>query len=182
MGLDQYLFAKRTYYKPYNGRPADDHQAILDVCGISGFVADSEMTTVMAQVGYWRKANAIHGWIVNNCADGVDECQTIRISREQLEQLRFHCKAIMDMGEIPEPVVHTISELTDPSFVPPEPVFMNEAQIAYAEKNLPVTEGFFFGAYEYDSWYFEELRHTAKIIEKILELGSEWSFVYEASW
>ena len=26
-------------------------------------------------VAYWRKANAIHSWFVENCQDGVDECQ-----------------------------------------------------------------------------------------------------------
>jgi len=47
---------------------------------------------------------------------------------------------------------------------------------------LPVTAGFFFGSNEYDEYYFEELKDTIKIIEKLEKMGSEWSFVYSSSW
>jgi hypothetical protein len=32
------------------------------------------------EVGYWRKANAIHNWFVQNCQKGIDECQEARVS------------------------------------------------------------------------------------------------------
>jgi len=38
-------------------------------------------------LGTWRKANAIHGWFVRNCADGVDDCRPMWVSREKLETL-----------------------------------------------------------------------------------------------
>lgn len=38
-----------------------------------------------------------------------------------------------------------------------------------AEKLLPVTEGFFFGSYEYDEYYFEKIKETVEICEKILK-------------
>lgn len=38
-------------------------------------------------IGYWRKANAIHQWFVDNVQDGVDNCQEFEVRKEQLEEL-----------------------------------------------------------------------------------------------
>lgn len=38
-----------------------------------------------------------------------------------------------------------------------------------AEKLLPVTEGFFFGSYEYDEYYFEQIKETIEICERVLK-------------
>lgn len=38
-----------------------------------------------------------------------------------------------------------------------------------AEKLLPVTEGFFFGSYEYDEYYFEQIKETVEICERVLK-------------
>lgn len=38
----------------------------------------------MYQIGYFRKFNALHNYIVNNLADGVDECQEIEITKDNL--------------------------------------------------------------------------------------------------
>jgi hypothetical protein len=46
-------------------------------------------------VAYWRKANAIHQWFVDKCGGGVDECQPIRVEREQLVELLELCKQVV---------------------------------------------------------------------------------------
>ena len=53
-----------------------------------------------------------------------------------------------------------------------------------AEIVLPVTGGFFFGNYEYDEYYFEQISYTAEALETILkELpAGEYDFSYRASW
>ena len=38
-------------------------------------------------LGYWRKHPNLHGYIVENFADGVDECQRIPLSTEDIEQI-----------------------------------------------------------------------------------------------
>jgi hypothetical protein len=106
-------------------------------------------------VCYWRKANAIHGWFVNECAGGVDECQTIYVSRESLVKLRDLCMAAMK-----------------------EP--------AMAGDILPPTSGFFFGSYDIDEWYMEDMKFTVNALTHILDTvpadSWDWSFVYRASW
>lgn len=39
------------------------------------------------KVGYWRKANQIHKWFVDNVQDGVDNCATYPVTYEQLQEL-----------------------------------------------------------------------------------------------
>lgn len=45
---------------------------------------------------YLRKANAIHHYIVEKHADGVDECQVIDLSRDDLKALHDVVKAVVN--------------------------------------------------------------------------------------
>jgi hypothetical protein len=48
---------------------------------------------------------------------------------------------------------------------------------------LPTSEGFFFGSYEYDEWYFKELRRTEKELKKILDHKDDnGEYYYRSSW
>ena len=38
-----------------------------------------------------------------------------------------------------------------------------------AQELLPATPGFFFGSYEYDEWYVDDIVNTIDIINKVLE-------------
>jgi len=39
------------------------------------------------EVGYFRKHNALHQWMVDNVQDGRDECQCVEVTSEVLVQL-----------------------------------------------------------------------------------------------
>ena len=54
---------------------------------LSGKNSDGSTT----EVAYWRKANAIHRWFVNNVQDGIDECQETIVTRNQLFTLLQIC-------------------------------------------------------------------------------------------
>ncbi|MEA2037102.1 MAG: hypothetical protein U9O94_06310 [Nanoarchaeota archaeon] len=44
------------------------------------------------EVAYWRKANQIHKWFKNNCGyENDDTDKLVKVSREQLKQLRSIC-------------------------------------------------------------------------------------------
>ena len=54
-----------------------------------------------------------------------------------------------------------------------------------AKDTLPTQEGFFFGSYEYDDWYFHDLEDTINQIQDVLENYKEednWSLSYQSSW
>lgn len=58
-------------------------------------------------------------------------------------------------------------------------------QPAIASEKLPTQQGFFFGSYDYDEWYMEEMKNTVSQLDEILNdlpEGSWTDFYYQASW
>jgi hypothetical protein len=104
MGLDMYLTGKRYMSKYFD---AEDSARIQKVNGVFGFQgeedADYYAEEVSFRVGYWRKANQIHKWFVDNAQDGVDDCRAAYVSREQLQELVNACKNVLaDMSKAKE--------------------------------------------------------------------------------
>ena len=88
MGLDMYLKARR--YLGYN----DERRKSLK----EEFKAPEhwELNEVSFEVGYWRKANAIHKWFVDNIQSGEDNCGEYYVNKVDLESLRNLCLQIKD--------------------------------------------------------------------------------------
>lgn len=80
MGLDMYLSAERYYW--YNEEPPLTENGL-------------PIKTVRVEAGYWRKANQIHAWFVDNVQAGVDECQEHFVSREDLSTLKDLCEKVL---------------------------------------------------------------------------------------
>lgn len=156
MGLDMYL-----YFRKYDSILRTDGKDIdgfyppeLDVFAREHFKISFLSKTTDYQIGYWRKANAIHEWIVNNCADGVDECQPIYLGCKKLSELHDCVCKVLD---------HPTK----------------------AKSLLPTSQGCFFGSQEYDDWYFDDLKYTKDLLERVLnflEEHKDYLVVYEASW
>ena len=99
MGLDMYLSA-RKYVSGYDFRPESEQEEYKKTLEAGGFTPDdlkfgNPSAYVMVSVGYWRKANAIHNWFVEKVQGGVDECQVARVHREQLQELKDTCDAVL---------------------------------------------------------------------------------------
>lgn len=96
MGLDMYLYAEK--HADNHGFSSDEsqriYQAVSDVVGITP-CDDAPMLTVSVCIGYWRKVSAIHAWIVKHCADGVDDCQRIRMDPEDCQELLDTCRGVL---------------------------------------------------------------------------------------
>ena len=83
MGLDMYLSARR-HINDYNEKDVPVAAAITAaIPGLEAF----KVSGVRVEIGYWRKANAIHRWFVENVQDGRDDCQESWVDREDLEEL-----------------------------------------------------------------------------------------------
>ena len=75
MGLDMYLYGVNDEHMPI-----DKQNRRTLVC-------------------YWRKANAIHRWFVENVQDGVDDCGIYIVSVEQLKELLHLAKEALASSE-----------------------------------------------------------------------------------
>jgi hypothetical protein len=95
MGLDMFLMAKR-YISPYD--PADAELTKL-VKAINLGDGTIEVREISFEAMYWRKANAIHRWFVDNVQNGVDNCAEYYVMPELLMELRNLCKKVLENPE-----------------------------------------------------------------------------------
>lgn len=63
--------------------------------------------SIFEEVGYWRKANAIHKWFVDNVQDGNDDCGYYEVSKEKMEELLQICINVVVNPEIAEKLLPT---------------------------------------------------------------------------
>lgn len=110
MGLDMYLYLKKSEYhgahdsleENLEAAPSDRIREMM-----REFLCGSRSCEESFTIGYWRKANAVHKWFVDHCADGTDDCREMRVSTEKLIELRETClRALTDRdhaGEILPP-------------------------------------------------------------------------------
>jgi hypothetical protein len=154
----------------------DDSDEVTSIIEIPA----SEIETVTTEIGYWRKANAIHKWFVDNVQDGKDECQRSYVTRKQLQQLRDLCQRVLDSvkvrdGDCLASTMYKADGTVENKFVPGR-VVTNPGVCA---ELLPTISGFFFGAVEYNEWYLKDLEKTIEILDKVPSWGDLY---YRASW
>lgn len=167
MGLDQYLYAKKYVSKTEWNAPEENetYDKIISAFDIPNVLdmADKTMSFQSVEVGvkvaYWRKANAIHYWFVENVQDGEDDCGNYYVSHDALAELLSACEEVL---------AHRGTEDSE----------------AEAELTLPSVSGFFFGSTEYDEYYYETLEYTVTVLKVLLndEALNSWSFSYSSSW
>ena len=169
MGLDMYLeIRKNEYCSEYHQDKGSD-LALEYPKDITEFIPNQTDLRISRQtnyeVGYWRKANHIHNWFMQNCAERdewdnpIDDCRPIEITVGKLEKLLDDCKKVL-------------------------------ADHSLASSLLPTTDGFFFGSTAYDEYYFGEIERTIEIIEPVLKFAKhkleiedyDWEVYYQASW
>lgn len=187
MGLDQYL-SKKTYIKNWDHmQPNEKHT--LTVKGPRAKKIDpKKVAYIEEEVMYWRKANQIHKWFVDNCQDGEDDCRTAWVSHDQLKELVDICKRILKSSELIEgEVVESYTFSDDGKKIKNMTKGKVMANTALAEELLPSQSGFFFGGTDYDEWYYKDLKDTVEALEPLLDdqdsdamVGT--TFYYSSSW
>lgn len=53
----------------------------------TGTVDDFPISSIVLDMGYWRKHPNLHGYIVDTFADGKDECQRIPLDEDDLQKI-----------------------------------------------------------------------------------------------
>lgn len=99
MGLDMYLY-KVTYVGAMY-----EHNNVKGVLHLERGekqlpIKFNRISVIKEQVGYWRKANAIHKWFVDNIQEGKDDCKAYEVSKESLKTLRNLCREVLDHPEL----------------------------------------------------------------------------------
>ena len=88
MGLDMYA-ARRLYVKNWEHLKPEERYTVQIARGgkpVSG-IEPERISVVEEEVMYWRKANHIHGWFVDNVQKGIDDCASYYVSDEKLQSV-----------------------------------------------------------------------------------------------
>lgn len=116
MGLDMYLNVRKyinkvARWENYEPVPSETFDELVKLAKAEDLVYDDGVTGgyVEIPVYYWRKANAVHQWFVDNYAGGVDECQPIYLPREALEKLIELCDIVIKQPDRASEHLPTVS-------------------------------------------------------------------------
>ena len=90
MGLDMYLKGSR-YISSWKEGEKELGEKIAQIVGQEGMTVN----IVEMEVGYWRKANAVHQWFVKNVQDDVDDCKSYWVPRKKLLELQDVCNQVL---------------------------------------------------------------------------------------
>lgn len=106
MGLDMYLQAKKYVEKvDFRKLQSSDNLSydspevinplwkdIVDTAQMSNAATDIYGVNVEVTCAYWRKANMIHKWFVDNVQNGEDDCGNYYVSQNKLMELLTLCR------------------------------------------------------------------------------------------
>jgi hypothetical protein len=149
MGLDMFLYREYNLTDQYL-----DDQVLLEPLKKSDRFKNYHNFTIRTEIAYWRKANQIHRWFVNNVQEGIDDCRETYVNAESLSDL-----------------LKVVTEV------------LRNGTEEFALEKLPPSPGFCFGSSTVDKSYWENLKDTKKMIEEVLRTDDDdASYFYWASW
>jgi hypothetical protein len=138
MGLDMYLDRVTMFYDTSNEDARD--AAVMPVN-----VKNDRVKSITESMIYWRKANHIHRWFVNNVQNGEDNCGTYLVNRDDISSLLAAVTVALDAKD-KSPSLGAERALT----------------------LLPPASGFLFGSTDLDERYWSVLDRTKKELEDLL--------------
>jgi len=147
MGLDMYLTGDR-----YLWRQLDEDKKVDIKDLFPELNSDMDIRKLEVEFGYWRKANAIHRWFVDNVQYGDDDCGHYDVSREQLQELLDEVNTVLEHRE------------KAPDLFPP--------QSGFFFGSTDIDEG-----YWQDMTTTKEILERA-----LDDKYKDWSFQYHSSW
>lgn len=109
MGLDMYLYGK-TYVKNYNFTK-EEKKYDINITQNGNIVYDikkERIIYIIEELGYWRKANQIHNFFVENCQEGIDNCKESYVSKENIKDLLNRCNKILENPKLGKELLFTV--------------------------------------------------------------------------
>lgn len=109
MGLDMYL--EREIFIGANYEHLGIHGTVELFDGENKRIPVTleKISSITERMIYWRKANQIHFWFVQNVQDGEDNCARYYVSGDNLRKLADDCLQVLQDHECAEDVLPTHS-------------------------------------------------------------------------
>lgn len=176
---------KKTYVKNWDHMSPEERTHITIKKGgkIVKTINKKKISHIIEEIGYWRKANMVHKFFIDNCGGGDDNCSDMYVPSEALEDLLARCNRIVKecklvKGKIVNGQTSTPEGWKD-NMVDGE--YIKNPEIC--KELLPNSEGFFFGSQAYDEWYYQDIKDTVEICKEAIEaIENGADIYYNASW
>jgi hypothetical protein len=181
--------ARRLYVKQYDFLKPEERYTVQIACGgkpVTG-IDQGRISVVEEEVMYWRKANHIHAWFVDNVQDGEDDCHAYYVSEEKLKELVAVCEKVLKASKLVKGMVLVCEEYDrehqrwverrEPGKV------IEDGTVA--RELLPTRRGCFFGSQEYDEEYLNDVKATQEWAKRMLadsKAGVPGEIYYSSSW
>lgn len=180
MGLDMYLTRHVYIGAKYKHRNVT---GIIDIkIGDNPVQVNfNKVSYIVETAGYWRKANAIHSWIVANVQDGEDNCASYYFDTEKMQELLDICNKILAEVRLVDGKVSNGKRMEGGEWVDiwEDGKIINNPNICH--ELLPTQSGFFFGGTDYDEYYYQDIQDTKNILEECLN-DPDGEYYYQSSW
>lgn len=176
-------YEKRKYVKRWGFEPKEKQYRVSvkqNGKAVEG-INPKRISYIIEEVGYQRKANAIHNWIINNVADGVDDCKPVSLSNEDIVKLRDTIIKVLDASVLVKGKIQNGTRYEDGKETPimEDGKYIEDSTVA--QELLPTGSGFFFGNTDYNEYYYDDLVDALKICKEMLKDDSA-DYYYQASW
>lgn len=175
----------RTYVKNWEHMTPEEKtkvEVIRNGKPLAGLIP-ARVKEITEEIGYWRKANAIHNWFVQNVQEGEDDCKDYYVSQEDLKKLADIVDKVLRASELVKGKIENGQSLKNGKFVPNmvDGKYIKDSTVA--QELLPTQSGFFFGGQGYDQWYIQDLKNTKKILKEAIKCSKNGaSIYYSSSW
>jgi len=162
MGLDMYLYLRKHEScsewstKDFEKKKKEFYPEELKELGENIAKNNYMSKQTDYQVAYWRKANQVHNYFVQKCAEGVDDCRPVYVELEDLKELVSLCREVIENPDKANELLPTSAGF----------FFGSVEYDKYYEQELEYT--------------VEQLEPIIKFLES--EKGSNYDVVYRASW
>lgn len=102
MGLDSYLW-KKTLVNNWSDKKFVKYDVNVTSEGKPvEHIQSDRVHSITEEIGYWRKANHIHNWFVQNIQNGVDNCKPHYVEKEDLVDLLGICRKVVENPSLGE--------------------------------------------------------------------------------
>jgi len=180
---------RRVHVKQWEHQNPDERYTVWIARGgkpVPGIKPD-RISGVDEEVMYWRKANHIHGWFVDNVQDGHDDCKLYYVDWDKLRHLLEPCKKVIEGSTLVQGMVYagTVYDKEHPKGLVRRTAGRVVEDDTVAKELLPTRAGFFFGSQEYDEHYLDDVVATRDWAERMLadeKAGVPGDIYYESSW
>lgn len=147
---------KTIYISEYDKNDKTLVDKVLSLIGVEDKSGNYKHLDIVVPAIYWRKANQIHKWFVDNCQNGIDKCQTVDVEVDKLKEL---LKVVQKQLKNKDKII----------LEPQSGFFFGGTEIdEWYWRNLEGTE--------------TELKREIKFAEEELKRKRYWAFTYRSSW